>query len=574
MPALVTNKFRIHNAKQFVEAFDEVSYSSGGAVTDSSGLLNSNMYLFIGKPTAWSDDSTPPSPTDAVANTHYENWRDMIAAKKITASDVSHCIPRKNWTNNTSYFAYSHTAATLSSQDFYVMTTDFNVYKCLSNTDTTSTGAVATTSTVQPTGTGTSIISTADGYKWKFMYQISAADALKFVTPNYIPVDTVRRANGHLANTFDNSPGQNQFDVETASASTGNGAIEVVHMTSRGAQYLGETGTLPSGTHTTTSATIVGSGIGLNTLAAADCIVNNDIYFTSGAAAGQGATITDYNQSTKVVTFTPAITAPANGSTYSIGPKIVISGDGQAANARATVNSTGSINAVTIVAGGNNYSNATITVIANGSQANSYNPTVASLTPVIGPAGGHGSDAVKELGGFYVLTNARLEYSESNNFTTNNDFRKVGLVAQPKYANGDFATASVVDQATTVVLTSWNGTQYSADELVTGATSGATGRVVDFTGNNTLRLSDIIPNGTSTTAGFNGVHGYFTNTEVIAANTGGNGGSGASATANGSGAVTGGDLTRFSGDILYVENRSPVTRAADQIEDVKLIIEF
>ena len=344
-------------------------------------------------------------------------------------------------------------------------------------------------------------------------------------------------------------------------------------MTSRGAQYLGETGTLSSG-GTTTSCTIAGSGIGLNTLAAADCIVNSDIYFTSGDASGQGATITDYNQSTKVVTFTPAITAPSSGSTYSIGPKIVISGDGQAANARATVNATGSINAVTVVAGGNNYSNATITVIANASQANSYNPTVATLTPIIGPAGGHGSDAVKELGGFYVLTNARLEYSESNNFTTNNDFRKVGMLAQPKYANGDFATASVVDQATTVVLTSWNGTQYKADELVTGATSGATGRVIDFTGNNTLRLSDIIPAGNSTTAGYNGIHGYFTNTEVIAANTTGASGSGASATANGSGAVTGGDLTRFSGDILYVENRSPVTRAADQIEDVKLIIEF
>jgi len=573
MPALVTNKFRIHNAKQFVEAFDEVSFSSGGAVTDSSGLLNSNMYLFIGKVTSWTDDSTPPSPTDAVANTHYENWRDMIAAKKITSSDVSHCIPRKNWTNNTSYFAYTHTAADLNSQDFYVMTTDFNVYKCLSNNDTTSAGAVGTTSTVQPTGTGTSIISTADGYKWKFMYQISAADALKFVTPNYIPVDTVRRSNGFLANTFDNSPGQNQFDVETTAASSGNGAIEVIHLTSRGAQYLGETGTL-SGSPSNTSATISGSGIGLNTLSAADCIVNSDIYFTSGDAAGQGGTITDYNQSTKVVTFSQIATAPASGDSYSIGPKIVISGDGQAANARATVNATGSINAVTVVAGGNNYSNATITVIANTSQANSYNPTVATLTPVIGPAGGHGSDAVKELGGFYVLTNARLEYSESNNFTTNNDFRKVGLLAQPKYANGDFATASVVDQATTVVLTSWNGTQYSADELVTGATSGATGRVVDFTGNNTLRLTDIIPAGNSTTAGYNGIHGYFTNSEVIAANTTGNGGSGASATANGSGAVTGGDLTRFSGDILYVENRSPVTRAADQIEDVKLIIEF
>ena len=573
MPALVTNKFRIHNAKQFVEAFDEVSFTSGTSVTDSSGLLNTNMYLFIGKVTSWTDDQTPPTPTDAVANTHYENWRDMIAAKKITSSDVSHAIPRKNWTNNTSYFAYTHNAATLFSQDFYVMTDDYNVYKCLANNDTTSGGIVGTTSTVKPTGTGTSIISTADGYKWKFMYQISAADALKFVTPNYIPVDTVRRSNGFLANTFDNSPGQNQYDVEVTAAASGNGAIEVVHMTNRGLQYLGETGTL-SGSPSTTSATISGAGLGLNALSADDCIVNSDIYFTSGDASGLGGTITDYNATTKVVTFSAVTTARGSGDSYAIGPKIVISGDGQGGNARATVNSTGAINAVTMVAGGNNYSNATITVISNGSQANSYNPTAATLTPVIGPAGGHGSDAVKELGGVYVMTNARLEYSESNNFTTNNDFRKVGLLAQPKLSNGSFASASVVDQATTVVLTSWNGTTFAADELVTGATSGATGRVVDFTGNNTLRLTDIIPAGNSTTAGYNGIYGYFTNSEVIAANTTGAGGSGASATANGNGSVTGGDLQRFSGDIIYVENRSPVTRASDQIEDVKLIIEF
>ena len=570
MAALVTNKFRIHNAKQFVEAFDEVSTTSGAAVSDSSGLLNTNMYLFIGKVTGWSDDANPPSPTDSVANTHYENWRDMIAAKKITSSDVSHVIPRKNWTNNSNYFAFTDNAATLFSQDFYVMTTDYNVYKCLSNSDTNSSGSVAGTSTVQPTGTGTSIISTADGFKWKFMYQISASDALKFVTPNYIPVDTVRRANGLLANTNDNAPGQVQFDVETAAASSGNGAIEVIHMTARGGQYQGETGNLSAATNTTT-VTIAGTSI-----SADDALVNSDIYFTSGDAAGTGGTITDYNGTSKVVTFSPAVSsAPSAADGYAIGPKIVISGDGQGANARATVNATGSINAVTVITGGNNYSNASITVVTNSSQSNSYNPSpAATLTPIIGPRGGHGSDAVQELGGFFSLVNARLEYSESNNFTTDNDFRKVGLLAQPKFANGDFATTSVVDQATSIVVSSWNGTAFVVDELVTGATSGATGRVIDFTGNNTLRLSDIIPAGNSTTAGYNGIFGYFTNTEVIAANTSGAGGSGASATANGSGAIVGGDLERFSGDIIYVENRSPVSRASDQIEDVKLIIEF
>ena len=53
MPAIVTNKFRIHNAKQFVEAFDEVTFTSGAAISDSTGLLNTNMYLFIGKVTPW-----------------------------------------------------------------------------------------------------------------------------------------------------------------------------------------------------------------------------------------------------------------------------------------------------------------------------------------------------------------------------------------------------------------------------------------------------------------------------------------------------------------------------------------
>jgi len=573
MPALVTNKFRIHNAKQFVEAFDEVTATSGAAVSDASGLLNTNMYLFIGKTTAWSDDSAPPSPTDAVANTHYEHWRDMIAAKKISSSDVSHVIPRKNWTNNTSYFAYTDTEADLFSQDFFVMTDEFNVYKCLANNETTSGGAVGTTSTVKPTGTGTSLISTADGYKWKFLYQISASDALKFVTPNYIPVRTVRRANDYLANTNDSSPGQNQYDVETAVAATngGNGAIEVVKISTRGSGYQGEVGTI-TGTPTTSTIKISGATAGFAT----NSIVNSDIYFTSGSQSGKGGTITAYNHGTTTLTFTPALSvAPAAGDGYAVGPKVVISGDGQGANVRATVNTTtGGINAISVISVGNNYSNASISIVAN-TTGLTISPT--SLTPIVGPVGGHGSDAIKELGGYYILTNARLEYSESNNFTTNNDFRKVGIVAQPKYANGDVSTASVIDQATTIVLKTWNGTQYAADELVTGATSGCTGRVVDFTSNNTLRLTDIVPAGNSTTAGYNSIYGYFTTSEIIAANTLNNelgAGSGASATANDAGSVTGGDLKRFSGDVLYVENRSPVTRANDQIEDVKLIIEF
>jgi len=550
MPAIVTNKFRIHNAKQFVEAFDEISSTSGAAITDASGLLNTNMYLFIGKVTAWTDDTAPDTPTDSVSNTVYNHWRDMIAAKKIGVSDVSHVCPRYNWTTSTNYFAYNHANNSLFDQTFYVMTEDYNVYKCLSNNNTD--GA----STVKPTGTGTSIVATGDGYKWKYMYQISAARALKFVTPSYMPTQRVRKSNGAIANTTDSSF---QYDVEIAANTSGNGAIEVGHVTAGGTGYLFETGVVQSGTFSTTTAKIVGTGLATSTL------VGSDIYFTSetgsSGVTGKGGTISVYDASTDLVTWTPALASanvPVAGDGYSIGPKVAITGDGQGANVRATNTASGVVGDIVSVAGGNNYGNAVATITANSSHGSS-----AAVTPIIGPRGGHGDDAVEELGGFFVMVNSRLEYGESGNFTTNNDFRKIGLISQPLYANGDIATASSVDQCVTVTLQSWNSTAFAEDATLTGALSGATGKIVDFKSNTTIRLVDVTM-GSNTTVGYDSIAGSFQANETITAG---------SASANSS-AVVGGDLQKFSGDVLYIENRSPVTRADDQIEDVKLIIEF
>jgi hypothetical protein len=549
MPAIVTNKFRIHNAKQFVEAFDEVSTTSGAAITDASGLLNTNMYLFIGKVTAWADDTAPPTPTDSISNTVYNHWRDMIAAKKIGSTDVSHVAPRYNWTTGSNYFAYTHANNSLFDQQYYVMTDDYNVYKCLANNN------AGGTSTTKPTGTGTAIITTADSHKWKFMYQISAARALKFVTPSYIPTQRVRKANLAIANTTDSSF---QYDVEIAANTSGNGAIEVVHVGTAGSAYTFETGTVQSGhTETTTTCKITGTGL------ATDQIVNNDIYFTSDSGSGvtgKGGTITDFQSGTKVVTFAPALASanvPADGDGYSIGPKIVITGDGHGANVRATNTASGVIGDIVVVAGGNNYGNAVATVITNAGSS-------GAVTPIIGPRGGHGDDAIEELGGFFVMVNSRLEYGESGNFTTNNDFRKIGLLAQPLYANGDVATASSADQCVTITVQSWNSTAFAEDELVTGSQSAATGKVVDFKNNTTLRLVDVTM-GANTTTGYDSIAGSFQTNETIT------GAGGASANTNG---VAGGDFEKFSGDVLYIENRSPVTRADDQIEDVKLIIEF
>ena len=387
------------------------------------------------------------------------------------------------------------------------------------------------------------------------MYQISAARALKFVTPSYMPAQRVRKSNGAIANTTDSSF---QYDVEIAANTAGNGAIEVVHVTTAGSSYTFETGTVQSG-HTETTTTCKISGTGLAT----DAIVNNDIYFTSDSATGvtgKGGTITDFQAGTDVVTWTPALASanvPADGDGYSIGPKIVITGDGHGANVRATNTASGVIGDIVVVAGGNNYGNAVATVTTNAGSS-------GTVSPIIGPRGGHGDDSIEELGGFFVMVNSRLEYGESGNFTTNNDFRKIGLLAQPLYANGDVATASTIDQCVTITVQSWNSTAFAEDELVTGSASAATGKVVDFKNNTTLRLIDVTMGG-NTTTGYDSIAGSFQTNETIT------GAGGASANTNG---VVGGDFEKFSGDVLYIENRSPVTRADDQIEDVKLIIEF
>ena len=98
MSAIITEKFRQHNADQFFESFSEASAST--------------YYLFIGKATAYTtatttgSDSSPPTPADAVGETEFYAWDSMLAAKKIASTDITYAIPRRNWANSTTYAKY------------------------------------------------------------------------------------------------------------------------------------------------------------------------------------------------------------------------------------------------------------------------------------------------------------------------------------------------------------------------------------------------------------------------------------------------------------------------------------
>ena len=357
MAALVTQNFRVHNAKQFREMFDETELFGGTSVTDAQGLLNTNVYLFIGKSNAWSgsfSDTNIPNPataanpsSDTTANTSYTHWKDMIAAKKVASSDVSHVVTRHNWTSGRHYSMYDHTETmtnllaertgqTISTgtgtlYPMYVMNSNFNVYKCLHNNKTEA--GVPQPSTIEPTATSTSAGAPAalgDGYVWKYMYSVSASDALKFVTSGYIPVKQIRDANalgntgtaGGLGSTGTKNDGSDQATIEFNAV---DGALDVFVISNDGANYHFENNiSIASGTGT---SLVLSSPV----LTAADKYNNSSVYFTySGSSYVRKVIDSTYDGTTSRATLTldSSLDVTLSGSlTANVAPFAQIIGD-------------------------------------------------------------------------------------------------------------------------------------------------------------------------------------------------------------------------------------------------------
>ena len=484
MAAIITEKFRIHNAKQFKEDFGESLSSS---------------YIFIGRPWAWADDTSPPAPANAVGE-EIDSYSDMLAMKKVSSSDVSHGLTRYDWTSGTSYDEYAHdysasntSPATASNNlydsRFYVITDEYHVYKCI-RTGRDASGSVVA-STVKPTGTSaTLLVETSDasaatgrGYIWKYMYTVSASETIKFVTNDFIPVKTIGS--------------QTEIDGST-------GALGVAAADDGTSQWDVENSAIDGGV--------------------------NHIIVTAG---GSGYTDGTYTS-------------------------VAIDGDGSSGTCSVVVAS-GAISYITVTATGTGYKRASID-IANIPSIGSGTGGVAK--PIISPIIGHGADPIQELGGNYVIVNSRLEFGEGGgDFPTDNDFRRIGLLQDPfNVGTTTVATASSLAAYHKMTLSSVVG--LSIDDIILNANANGAGvavsRVISITGN----VVSHIP-----VANSEGGYVNFAQSETVYVG----------ATTIGTVSSVDGtfpEVEKYSGQVMYVENRGAVTRAADQIEDIKLIIEM
>jgi hypothetical protein len=248
-----------------------------------------------------------------------------------------------------------------------------------------------------------------------------------------------------------------------------------------------------------------------------------------------------------------------------------------------------------VYSGGTNYTFGTITLTDDTVFANAGLTTAVDsgdidngsdgvIKVVISPKGGHGFNAVNELGGHYVIMNTLFVGAEGDDLLTGNDFRNISIVTEPtNFGTTTVATDTTARQTYALKLASTSGT-FTADEKITQATTLAIGKVVQWDANNNILYyqQERYPNyGTSTV----GAYIAFSGANVV---TGATSGATGTPDASADSAVTlansntitftdgyaNPELEPDSGNVIYIENRAPITRATDQTEDIKIVVEF
>lgn len=587
---LITNYFRLHNAKQFQESVSETA--------------NSVYYVFAGQHITYPNgDVNVPDITNSVDNTLYNSYQEMVFGKRVGPSDVAIMAPRYDWTSNTQYAAY-RSNTNINDTPFYVGVNSgsaYDVFKCLDNN---SNAFSVVPPDITHTAPNDEYYSTSDGYVWKYMYSVDSTTFTKFATDTYIPVI----ANGHV---------------------TGNavsGAIDVILIDYRGSNY----NTFLSNTFISTDLRVGGDptkyNIANNSVASNNFYVNSYLYLTGGTGLGQGSRITDYVVvgTTKTITLANAfIISPDVSTVYEITPFVYITGDGHDAAARATVDRSvaNTINGVEIISRGYGYTYATATVQGNtGGVSNT-----AVLTVIKGPKHGHGFNPEYELGGRALGMSVTFANTETGTIPTSNDYRSVGIIKDPLFSvvtltvgspTGGFTIGETITQSNTGaqgIVTSWdsinqlvllsvNGiisTGNTSVNRVIGSTSGSTASVVSYQINGQTKNFNTFDQRTRFT--YTPINGVFTSDEqiyqtdvslangIFHSNTSSNVylthiqgtlntgntiiGQSSGATANLVYAFPP-DLVVGSGEVLYYENENPITRSASQSETVKIILQF
>lgn len=510
-----SKKLAFNNAEQFKESFYEPEPTTIG-------------YVFLGNSIGYTNEDTPDTITDTVYN-EKDVWQNMFAAKKVTGNDVELVLPRIEWTGDTKYREFDDTIqlsdlissnTTQNLKPMYVMTTNRNVYICLSNNSSAN-------STVEPSGKNLSAngnIQTADGYLWKYLYNIKPTN--KFLSNTWIPVPTSTA----------------KLDYDTTPIIAVDGELNHLILTSGGNGYV----------HSNIFVTPFTTGCTILSVANTTNLAAN--MSVTGTGIGGGAHIATVDTINSLITLSTPTTTTGGGANnlLSISTRIYIEGDGTSAIAIPTL--TGNqISEIVLTTYGKGYTRANISFYGTG--------TGAAARAVLPPKWGHGFNSAKELDATNVMISMKIgevDATEGGVISTDTSFRQYGLLRDPyKYGETSQANNStsntVISQTTDVSLIA--GSLYNLDEFVYQGTltSPTFSGYVHAETSNEVRLIKV----KGTIAIGSPLKGTATNPTgrtVVAA--------------------TSPEFEPFTGDVLYVENITKTQRTEGQAESLKFVIRF
>jgi hypothetical protein len=253
------------------------------------------------------------------------------------------------------------------------------------------------------------------------------------------------------------------------------------------------------------------------------------------------------------------IVTPGANYNASVNAVCTLTGDGAGASVAnggiAIVG--GTVQSVTLLSGGTGYTNVgSINIYQSGA-------SLATARAIIPPYPNHGYDNVHELQAKHLMCVVEFYGDEGGKLTVNNDFRQIGLVVNPLLANGVLATDTKYKQTWDVTVQAGAPT-YNPDDVVINTTKSPSpfGVVVDTlageAGKKIIRLTDVNVQGFTTPFG----EGDTLNVVESSPST-------VSADA-----VSNPELLPYTGEVLYVTQRVPVTRTADQTQEFKIALPF
>lgn len=384
------------------------STNAAANVYQRGKLDNNGYYVFAARQSPYENDDLPVATIDNDYEAQVFIHDELMFGRKITGDDVVPVITKKSWQTNTIYDIYDDKDTALIEKNFYVITFENKVYKCIYNNN-------GGPSTIEPSHTQTGFPpAESDGYRWLYLYNITNDQLLTFGTDNYIPV-------------FENE------DIKKAAI---DGSIFNITVVANGSGYPAHSGVIG----TTSNSSII--KISDNASTANDFFSNCAITITNDTTNYTYVReIRDYvsNNSGKyvIVKIPFSNNQIANNNPYSIAPYIKIeSKTGSNCVAYAVMqnvsNTTfvGSLESIEILSPGKNYKQANVTV-----QTSVGFGTGAEVRAIISPAGGHGSNIKDEL--YCQAVGIGVEFSNSAllNFSSDVEFRTVGLIKNPLSAN-------------------------------------------------------------------------------------------------------------------------------------------